>query len=100
MKDEIRNGEFWERYLDITDGDLRNTPKDFALSRKNDIKNIGFDYRNNVISKTISPLILNEVKRYQMLAVVEVLINYIIDSVKGIKRHNNFAISKKWRDFN
>ena len=47
MKDEIKNGEFWERYLDITDGDLRNTPRDFALSRKNDIKNIGFDTNND-----------------------------------------------------
>lgn len=100
MKDEIKNGEFWEKYLDITDGDLRNTPKDFALSRKNDIKNIGFDFRNNVISKTISPIITNEVKRFQLLAVIEVLINYIIDSVKNIKKHNNFAIPKKWRDFN
>ena len=28
------------------------------------------------------------------------IINYIIDSVKNIKKHNNFAIPKKWRDFN
>ena len=45
MKDEIKNGEFWERYLDITDGDLRNTPRDFALSRKNDINNKPYHYK-------------------------------------------------------
>ncbi len=96
----MQNNEFWEKYLETKDGDLRNTLKEFALTRKNDIKNVGFDYRNNVLSKTISPLILNEVKRFQMLAVVEVLINYLIDSVKSIKRHSNFALPRKWRDFN
>ena len=100
MKDEISNSEFWERYLDITDGDIRPTLKDYALSRKNEIKNIGFDYRNNVFDKSISASLVSEPKRIAFLGFMELLINYLIDSVKSIKRHNNFALSKKWRDFN
>jgi hypothetical protein len=100
MKDEISNNEFWEKYLDITDGDIRPTYKDYALSRKNDIKNIGYDYRNNVFLRSISASILSEPKRVALISLMEVLMNYIIDSVKSIKRHNNFALSKKWRDFN
>jgi hypothetical protein len=100
MRDEISNSQFWEKYLDVTDGDIRPTLKDFALSRKNEIKNIGFDYRNNVLEKSISATFVAETKRVALLSMMELLINYLIDSVKNIKKHNNFALSKKWRDFN
>lgn len=100
MKDEISNNQFWERYLDIKDGDIRPTPRDFALSRKNNIKHVGFDYRLNVFNKSISNVILGEEKRSVLIGLLEVLIDYLIDSVKNIKKHHNFAISKKWRDFN
>lgn len=100
MKDEISNNEFWEKYLDIKDGDSRPTLKDFALSRKNEIKHLGFDFRLNVFNKSISNLILGEEKRSILIGFLEVMVNYLIDSVKNIKRHHNFAISKKWRDFN
>lgn len=100
MKDEISNSEFWEKYLDITDGDIRPSFKDYALSRKNEIKNIGFDYRNNVFDRSVSASLVSEPKRVAILSFMEILVNYLIDSVKSIKKHNNFAISKKWRDFN
>lgn len=100
MKDEISNSEFWEKYLDITDGDIRPSFKDYALSRKNEIKNIGFDYRNNVFDRSVSASLVSEPKRVALLSFMEILVNYLIDSVKSIKKHNNFAISKKWRDFN
>jgi hypothetical protein len=100
MKDEISNNQFWERYLDITDGEMKESLKDFALSRKNQIKHIGFDYRLNVFNKSISNLLLGEQKRSILIGFLEVLVDYLIDSVKNIKKHHNFAISKKWRDFN
>lgn len=100
MKDEISNGEFWERYIKSSDGDLRPTFKDYAFSRKNDIKNIGYDYRTNVFTKSISSTLLEEPKRAALIGMMGMLITYMIESVKNIKRHNNFAISKKWRDFN
>jgi hypothetical protein len=100
MKDEISNGQFWEKYIKITDGDIRPTFKDYALSRKDDVKEIGFDYRNNVFTKTISGSLMEEPKRAALITIMEALVNYLIDSVKHIKKHNNFAISKKWRDFN
>lgn len=100
MKDEVSNGQFWEKYITINDGDIRPTFKDYALSRKNDIKNTGYDYRNNVFNKTISGTLLEEPKRAALIAMMEILVNYLIDAVKYIKKHNNFAVSKKWRDFN
>ena len=100
MKDELSNNHFWERYLDIKDVDGRLTPRDFALSRKNATKHVGFDYRLNVFNKSISNIILGEEKRSVLIGLLEVLVDYLIDSVKNIKKHHNFAISKKWRDFN
>ena len=100
MKDEISNNKEWERYIELLDGDIRPTLKDTALNRKNDIKNIGYDYRNNVFLKSISASILSEPKRVALISLMEALMNYIIDSVKSIKKHNNFALPKKWRDFN
>lgn len=100
MKDEISNGNFWEKYIKTSDGDLRPSFKDYALSRKNDIKDIGFDYRNNVFTRSISATFLDEPKRAALIGMMEILVNYLIDSVKNIKKHNNFAIPKKWRDFN
>jgi hypothetical protein len=100
MKDQLRSDTFWEKNIKVSDGNLISTLKDFALSRKNDIKNIGFDYRNNVFSRSLSKTIMQDPKRDGLISAFEVLINYLIDSVKYIKKHNNFAISKKWRDFN
>lgn len=100
MKDEISNNQEWERYITKMDGDIRPTLKDFALSRKNDIKNIGFDYRGNILLRTLSGVITGEIKRSSLVGMLEFLFNYIIDSVKTIKKHNNFALSKRWRDFN
>lgn len=100
MKDEVSNRQFWEKYIDINDGDLRPSYKDYALSRKNEIKDIGYDYRENVFSKSISGSLTEEPKRAALIGMMELLVNYLIDSVKNIKKHNNFAISKKWRDFN
>jgi hypothetical protein len=100
MKDEISNNKEWERYIELLDGDIRPTLKDTALNRKNDIKNIGFDYRGSVLTRTVSGVITGETKRATFIRVLDFLFDYLIDSVKSIKRHSNFAIPKKWRDFN
>lgn len=100
VKPEIRGNSFLKANPEIIDGSLKNTLKDFSLSRKNEIKNIGYDFRGNVLTRTLSNTIIQEPKRQALLAMFELMINYLIDSVKYIKKHNNFAIPKKWRDFN
>lgn len=102
MQREVRvpDNNLLKKNVEIIDGDLRDTLKDFALSRKNEIKNIGYDYRGNVLTRSLSNTIIEEPKRQALLAMFELMINYLIDSVKHIKKHNNFAIPKKWRDFN
>lgn len=100
INDEMTDGGFWEKNIGTTPGDIRPTLKDYALSRKNNILNIGYDYRGKVFSKTLSGLLFADEKRKALLDAMEVMVNYLIDSVKSIKRNNNFAMHKKWRDFN
>ncbi len=100
LKDEMTNGEFWEQNIQQAQGDLNPTLRDYAFSRKNQVKHVGYEYRGNVFLRTISALIPSEAKRAALLEDMETLVNYLIDSVKAIKRHSNFAMSKRWRDFN
>ncbi len=98
--EDMTNHMFWEKNISTTPGDLFTNQRDFALSRKDDIKNMGFDYRGNILKKSLSAVLFSEVKRASMLKPLEYMLSYLVDSVKNIKKHSNFAIPKRWEYFN
>lgn len=73
---------------------------DKSESRLDDIKYVGFDYKGQIFNKTISKLVLNEMKRYKILQKLEETIYMCIEHVKSIKRNVNFHMKKNYTKFN
>jgi len=58
-------------------------------------QNYGFDYHGKLFKKTVSPVILDHGGRKGILDSFDVLISYLIDAVKLIKKFRNYAIDKR-----
>lgn len=57
--------------------------------------NYGYDYHGNVFKKSVSSIIFDSASRLKIMYLYEVLVCYIIDSIKMIKKCRNYAIDKK-----
>ncbi len=68
--------------------------------RHDSIKYIGFDYRGNILKKTISPIFYNDPKRAAILQYIENILSHLVDHIKMIKKSYNWAVPKNYRDFN
>lgn len=78
----------------------RQTLSEYLNTRKNVIRNAGYDYRNNVFGRTLSNLFYTDQKRTEILDRFEPILSFLIDFVKHIKKTANYNIPKWYRDFN
>lgn len=73
----------------------------YILEHRNDrILHIGYDYRGKVLKRTLSKVMFIEKKREAILNEIEKIVDFLIDSVKHIKKAYNYALEKNYRDFN
>ena len=79
---------------------LKKSLYDVTENSRNNILNKGFDYRGKLFEKTMSPLLFREEKRAGILASLEEIYYELIQRVKKIKIHFDFAKDKNYRDFN
>lgn len=74
--------------------------RDWILSRKDDLKNRGYDWRGNILKKTVSPYLFSSLERTYHLLNLERLLDYTLDSVKLIKKSFLWVYPKGFREFN
>ncbi len=79
---------------------LKQSLYEVTENSRNDIKNKGFDYHGKLFEKTMSSLLFREEKRANILAVIEEVFYEMIQRVKQIKIHFDYAKKKNFRDFN
>lgn len=77
---------------------LQRSPWYTTYHTQDSRKNLGFDYHGHVLEKTISRPIFGNAKNKAMLQKVEVMINYLIDTVKQIRLQ--YLISMDKNDIN
>jgi hypothetical protein len=82
------------RYL--TRENFRETTK----HQFDELKNIGYDWRNNVFNKTLSPYILSDSKRKDILTEMQKFVVYIMDYVSQIKKGVNYTVDKNYKYLN
>lgn len=73
---------------------------DAVKHRKDNILHQGYDFRGNVLWKTLSNMFYKEDKRRNILTAIEVCITHLIDSVKMIKKTYNWVMPKSYVNFN
>lgn len=88
---------------DLYDIPINHNEQDFwynVRNRNNRILNIGFDYRNQILRRSLSKYIYLERKREMILNKLEVLFTWMVEHIKNIKKTFNYSMDKKYRDFN
>lgn len=76
-------------------------PHEYYINHRNDIiGHLGFDYRGNILKRSLSSAMFLEKKRKGLLGELEKILVYLVDSIKHIKKSYNWALEKDYRDFN
>lgn len=79
---------------------LKQSLYEVTENSRNDIKNKGFDYHGRIFEKTMSSFIFREENRTNILLKVEEIFYELIQRVKKIKIHFDYAKKNNFRDFN
>jgi hypothetical protein len=64
------------------------------------IKNAGYDWRGNLMNKTLSRYLLNDPKRSQIIEQLQALLVYMVDQVSMIKKAMNYTVDKNYKYLN
>lgn len=72
----------------------------FAYSRKNRLKNRGFDYKGKIFERSMSPLLFNDDTRAGILNEYEKIIYFLVEKVKLIKTFYNYTVDKDYSEIN
>lgn len=67
--------------------------------KKNNLQ-LGFNYKNNIMKKTLSNFLFLDKKRERFLNQLDILFYELIENVKNIKKTFNYAINKDNYDLN
>ena len=79
---------------------MKNSLYDKANNRMTRLKNSGFDYEGRIFEKTMSPYILMDPNRRDILNSYEKIIYFLIEKVKFIKTFYNYTTPKDYKHLN
>lgn len=80
---------------------FKKTRFQYQNSRHNNIKKVGFDYRNGkLMRRVVSTFIYSEVKREAILDMFSDMFAFLVDSVKNIQKQYKITVDKNYTDFN
>ena len=65
-----------------------------------DIKYLGFDYKDVIISKTISNYILQNTEMITFMEYINDIFFVLIESIKKIRIFNNYTVNKNYKYIN
>ena len=68
-----------------------------AIHSQDDIKNVGFDWRKNLMDKTLSKYLLSNPNVSTMVNQYRTLIVYLIEKVQDIKKAVNYTVDKHYK---
>jgi hypothetical protein len=79
---------------------MKKSLYDFANNRKTYLQNTGFDYEGKIFNRTLSPYIMEDEKRADILHKYEEMIYFLIEKVKLIKTFYNYTVPKDYKYLN
>ena len=72
----------------------------FATNRLTSLKNTGFNYEGRIFEKSLSPYIMTEKNRREILTEFEKILYFTIEQVKLIKTFYNYTVDKDYKHLN
>lgn len=79
---------------------MKKSLYDIANNRLNELKNTGFDYEGKIFDRTLSPYIMSETQRREILSSYEKLIYFLVEKVKSIKTFYNYTVPRDYKHIN
>ena len=80
---------------------FKKTRYQYQNSRHNNIKKVGFNYREGrLLKRVVSTFVYSEPKREAILNMFSDMFAFVIDSVKNIKKQYKITVDKNYTDFN
>lgn len=72
----------------------------YMIHVQDDLKNTGYDWRNNLFKKSVSTYLLSDPKREGILNQIQKMMVYMIDRVSMIKKAMNYTVDKNYKYLN
>ena len=79
---------------------MKKSLYDIANNRMTRLKNKGFDYENRIFERTLSPYILADTKRQEILMSYEKIVYFLVEKTKMIKTFFNYTVPKDYKHIN
>lgn len=78
----------------------RKSYRDATLHQFDNLENIGYDWRNNSLKRSLSPYILSDSKRLSIIEYMQTIVAYIMDYGSNIKKSINYTVDKNYKHLN
>ncbi len=78
----------------------RENYRNSTLHQFDKLENIGYDWRNNSLKKSLSPYILSDSKRLAIIEYMQIIVAYILDYASNIKKSINYTVDKNYKHLN
>jgi len=79
---------------------IRRSYREALHHQFDDIKNTGFNWRDNSFKRSLSSYLLNDPKREEVIGRFQVFIAYIMDYASNIKKAFNYTVDKNYKNLN
>lgn len=71
-----------------------------AKTRRTRLKNVGYEYEGKIFKNTLSPYLLSDPNRSDILTQIEKTVFYLIEKTKYIKNFFNYTVDKNYKNLN
>lgn len=72
----------------------------YMIHIQDDLKNTGYDWRNNLFNRSLSTYLLSDPKRSRIMTQIQKMMVYMIDRVSMIKKAMNYTVDKNYKYLN
>ena len=69
-------------------------------TRLTNLKNVGYDYKGKIFSKTMSSYLLKDPIRRDILTKLEDIVYFLVEKTKYIKNFINYTVDKNYKHLN
>lgn len=79
---------------------MKESLYNITYSRKEQINNIGFDYKGKIFRKTLSSYMFMDPTRTAILNKFETWVYFLVEKVKSIRTYYNYTVPKDYTKIN
>ena len=76
---------------------VRESFHQVLIHQYDDIKNVGFDWRPNLMKKTLSAYLLSNENVFAAVEQYTTLLSYIVERIQDIRKFVNYTVPKNYK---